>query len=109
MSAAHRLKVIRYLIGLTATDFAEWMGIPENRYRNIERGTAIVNEKDILLIYQKIPEALIFVISGEPLKTSELIQSKSFLNTIPQRLKDGMKPKFFDPGMVIDDLEEAQP
>lgn len=103
MRAGRRLRVVRYLVGLTVSDMVSVLGFSSTkRYQNVESLHAKMNEEDFLTIYKSMPEILLFVLSGEPLSRKHLKKSKTLLNTVPSRIDAGLVPDDFDLSMIKD-------
>ncbi len=102
MKPGERLRALRYMVGLTAADFAGWLDIPTNRYRNIEKKVAKMHEEDFSKIAEKIPETLEFLLTGKPLSRTQLLHGNKLLSSIPQRIDAGIEPKYFNETMLTD-------
>lgn len=108
MRSGERLRALRYLLGLTQMDMCRFLEFTRHRLNNVEHSIAKMNEDDFRKIITVMPEAFRYILLGEPMKQSELLNSDTIMCTIPSRVKAGLAPPEFPAEMLLDDTTQSQ-
>ena len=87
---------------------ASFLGISISRFTNIENCIAKMNEDDFRQIMAVMPEAFEYILMGNPMRASALLESDTLMITIPSRIKAGLAPPDFLPEHFIDDTKASQ-
>ena len=93
LRAGQRMKAMRELFGLTREQMSKTCGINENRYRNVERQNAKMNEDEFLKVGSLFPEFLPWLAIEGPINIHDLKNSKNgFCASAAERIENGLIP-----------------